>query len=105
MKRSEATAIKSAPGKCKLTVIETPTRDAICSDTGGDTVTIAYVAIGAEAWGPLLAAAPDMAAALQAAAKLIDAMFPGVRHIALQDYKALNETPLAIAAALRKAAL
>ena len=72
MKRSQAQAIKKAPGSCKLTVIETPTRDCICSDTGGDTTTIAYVAIGAESWGPLLAAAPDLLAACQSAASSIE---------------------------------
>lgn len=43
-------------------------------------------------------------AALADAAKLIDAMMPGVRYIALQDYKALNDTPLAISACLRELA-
>lgn len=43
-------------------------------------------------------------AALAAADKLIGAMMPGVRYIALQDYKALNDTPLAISACLRELA-
>jgi hypothetical protein len=43
-------------------------------------------------------------ATLAGAAKLIDAMMPGVRHIALQDYAALNEVPLAIAKLLRELA-
>lgn len=63
--------IKSAPGACKLRVVETETRDAIVTDVPPavdgqphNARTIAYVAIGAESWGPLLAAAPDMLDAL-----------------------------------------
>jgi hypothetical protein len=61
--------IKSAPGQCKLRVEETETRDAIVTDDHpmGGQRTIAYVAIGAEAWGPLLAAAPDLAEACKQA--------------------------------------
>lgn len=51
----------------------------------------------------LIAAAPDLLTAAQAAYKLIDALMPGVRHIALQDYRALNETPIALAKAIAKA--
>lgn len=53
--------------------------------------------------GNLQNAAPDLLSAAKAALKLIDAMMPGVRHIALQDYAALNETPLALRAAIAKA--
>jgi hypothetical protein len=66
--------IKSAPGQCKLRVVETETRDAIVTDVPAaangqphNARTIAYVAIGAESWGPLLAAAPDLLEALRAA--------------------------------------
>lgn len=48
-------------------------------------------------------ATPDLLEAAKAALKLIDAMMPGVRHIALQDYMALNETPLALKRAIAKA--
>ena len=65
MKREAVNAIKVAPGKCKLRVVETNSRDAIVADTGADGPTIAYVAIGAEAWGPLLAASPVMLEALR----------------------------------------
>lgn len=44
-----------------LRVVETNTRDAIKCGTR----TIAYLAIGAEAWGPLFAAVVDMRAALE----------------------------------------
>jgi hypothetical protein len=63
--------IKSAAGQCSLRVVETETRDAIVTDTPGadgkphNSRTIAYVAIGAESWGPLLAAAPELAAVLR----------------------------------------
>jgi hypothetical protein len=50
-------------------------------------------------------AAPDLAEALRDALTLIDALMPGVRYIALQDYKALNDVPLAGRAALAKAGL
>lgn len=63
--------IKCAPGKCKLRVLETETRDAIVTDTGMSGVTIAYVAIGAEDWGPLLAAAPEILEALRKTEALI----------------------------------
>ena len=39
---------------------------------------------------------------LQRADKLIGAMMPGVRYIALQDYKALNDVPLDIQAMVRE---
>lgn len=50
----------------------------------------------AEGNGRLIAAAPQMLDALHAARKLIIALMPGVGHIALQDYRELNETPLLI---------
>lgn len=66
--------IKSAPGQCKLRVVETETRDAIVTDVPPaadgqphNARTIAYMAIGAESWGPLLAAATDLLEAAQAA--------------------------------------
>jgi hypothetical protein len=59
--------IKSAPGQCRLRVVETETRDAIVTDVPAaadgqphNARTIAYVAIGAESWGSLLAAAPEL---------------------------------------------
>lgn len=51
----------------------------------------------------LEAAASDLAAALQHALELIDALMPGVRYIALQDYKMLIDVPLEAKDALRKA--
>lgn len=71
MKRADSAGIKVAPGKCKLRVVETETRDAIVADTGSDGPTIAYVAIGAESWGPILSAAPDMLEALREAESII----------------------------------
>jgi hypothetical protein len=58
--------VKNAPGSCKLRVEETETRDAIVTDghAMGTQRTIAYVAIGAEDWGPLLAASSEMLSAL-----------------------------------------
>jgi hypothetical protein len=47
---------KSALAQCNFTVHETTTRDAIKDGRR----TIAYVAIGAEQWGPMLAASPAM---------------------------------------------
>lgn len=58
-------AVKSAPAECTFRLVETGTRDAIKSGNR----TIAYVAIGAELHGPLLAAAPDLLAALKEAEK------------------------------------
>jgi len=73
--------IKSVPGQCKLRVVETETRDAIVTDVPAaangqphNARTIAYVAIGAESWGPLLAAAPDMLEALQVVVERFDHM-------------------------------
>jgi hypothetical protein len=51
---------KSALGECTLRLVETTTRDAIKTGAGPAERTIAYVAIGAEAWGPLLACAPEL---------------------------------------------
>lgn len=64
--------LKSASGQCKLRVQETHTRDAIITDTEYP-ATIAYLAIGAEAWGDLLAAAPELAEALQQALSYLEA--------------------------------
>lgn len=52
----------------------------------------------------LIAAAPEMLAALRGAIKVIDALMPGLRYIAVQDYQAVNEVPIALRAALAKAA-
>lgn len=35
--------------------------------------------------------------------KLIDVLFPGVRHLAIQDYAMLNDVPLKIREVLSKA--
>lgn len=51
----------------------------------------------------LIAAAPELLAALQNADKLITQLLPGVKHIALQDYGFLNDTMLANRAAIAKA--
>lgn len=51
----------------------------------------------------LIAAAPELLEALQDAMKLIDVMMPGVRCIPLQDYAALNNTPIKARAAIAKA--
>jgi hypothetical protein len=39
----------------------------------------------------------DTLAVIEAARALINALMPGVRHIALQDYAALNLTPIRLA--------
>jgi len=57
----------------------------------------------AKADANLAAAAPDLLAAAKLALELIDAMMPGVRYIALQNYALLNEAPLALKAAIAKA--
>jgi hypothetical protein len=64
-------AVKSAPAECSLRVVETETRDAIKDGKR----TIAYLAIGAEAWGPLLAAAPELKACLFETAHALRALF------------------------------
>ncbi len=51
----------------------------------------------------LIAAAPELLEALKDAMSLIEALMPGVRHIPLQDYAALNNTPLKARAAIAKA--
>jgi hypothetical protein len=44
---------------------------------------------------------PTEADTLRRALQLIDALMPGVRHIALQDYALLNDVPLEIKARLK----
>lgn len=56
--------IKARPGVCSLRIQENDTRDAlvtVADPQNGSSRTIAYIQIGAESWGPLLAAAPDLA--------------------------------------------
>lgn len=65
MSHQASRQITASPGRCKLRVVENETRNAIITDTGASSRTIAYVAIGVESWGPLLAAAPDLADALR----------------------------------------
>ena len=50
----------------------------------------------------LAALAPELLDALKDAMKLIDALFPGVRHLAIQDYAMLNDVPLKIRDVLNK---
>ena len=50
----------------------------------------------------LAALAPELLDALKDAMKLIDALFPGVRHLAIQDYAMLNDVPLKIREVLNK---
>lgn len=45
---------------------------------------------------------PGLIDDLKAALELINNMMPGVRHVALQDYRSLNDTPLALRAAIEK---
>ncbi len=45
----------------------------------------------------------DLLDACKKARDLIEALMPGVANIALQDYRALNETPIAINEAIAKA--
>jgi hypothetical protein len=51
----------------------------------------------------LISAAPDMLEALKNADKLITQLMPGIKHIAIQDYGFLNNSLLAITAAIAKA--
>ena len=51
----------------------------------------------------LAALAPELLDALKDATKLIDILFPGVRHLAIQDYAMLNDVPLKIREVLSKA--
>lgn len=51
----------------------------------------------------LAALAPELLDALKDAMKLIDVLFPGVRHLAIQDYAMLNDVPLKIREVLNKA--
>jgi len=67
--------------------------------------TVATVHSGNAEDAQLIAAAPDLAAALKRCIQLIDDLMPGVRHIALQDYAILNDAPLEACRALRKAGL
>ena len=67
-------AVKSAPAECSLRVVETQSRDALKDGNR----TIAYLAIGAEAWGPLLAAAPELRASLFQTANALHALFRDV---------------------------
>ena len=50
----------------------------------------------------LAALAPELLDALKDAMKLIDVLFPGVRHLAIQDYAMLNDVPLKIREVLSK---
>ena len=50
----------------------------------------------------LAALAPELLDALKDAVKLIDVLFPGVRHLAIQDYAMLNAVPLKIRDVLNK---
>ena len=56
-----------------------------------------------EANARLIAAAPELLEALRDALNLIDDLMPGVRHIPLQDYAALNNTPIKARAVIAKA--
>lgn len=69
--------LKSASGECNLRVQETHTRDAIITDTT-PCRTIAYMSIGAESWGPLLAEAPELLELVKWMVKKIDAYPIGV---------------------------
>ena len=51
----------------------------------------------------LAALAPELLDALKDAMKLIDVLFPGVKHIAIQDYAMLNDVPLKIRDVLSRA--
>ena len=51
----------------------------------------------------LAALAPELLDALKDAMKLIDVLFPGVKHLAIQDYAMLNNVPLKIREVLSKA--
>ena len=51
----------------------------------------------------LIAAAPDLYAALEKAFALVEALMPGLAKISVKDYRAVNETPSEIRAALAKA--
>lgn len=57
----------------------------------------------ADANARLIAAAPDLLDALQDAKRLIEDMARFVGQMALEDYALLNETPIKIDAALRRA--
>ncbi len=50
----------------------------------------------------LAALAPELLDALKDAMKLIDVLFPGVKHLAIQDYAMLNNVPLKIRDLLNK---
>lgn len=97
--------IKSAPGKCKLVVQETDTRDAIVTEAHpmGAPRTIAYVAIGAESWGPLLAAAPDLSEALDRLLALLEVSeldFPDSPGVIRADHPAVLNARAALAKAV-----
>lgn len=51
----------------------------------------------------LLAAAPELLAALKMLLRATDQMLPGVKYIACQDYAILNDAPIAARAAIAKA--
>jgi hypothetical protein len=44
----------------------------------------------------------ELIEALEDCIKLIEALMPGVKHIALQDYRLLNETPMKVNKILAK---
>ena len=46
---------------------------------------------------------PDLLKAAKLSFVLIEALMPGIEHIAVQDYRAVSETPLALRAAIDKA--
>jgi hypothetical protein len=50
-----------------------------------------------------IGAGPDIAAALVRALKLIDALMPGIKNIAVQNYGEVNDVPLDAHKALMKA--
>jgi hypothetical protein len=56
-----------------------------------------------DANGRLIAAAPELLEACKKQAALIEALMPGLKHIAVQDYALVNDAPMAAEAAIAKA--
>jgi hypothetical protein len=50
----------------------------------------------------LIAAAPDLLAALKMLMAAYESVLPGIRYIAVQDYKLVNDAPVAAERAIAK---
>lgn len=96
--------IKARPGACHLAIQENDTRDAIVTvaDPQNASRTLAYIQIGAESWGPILAAAPELRDATR---DLLKAFRECIGAAAFWEFEQSNPAVRAAQRALAKADL